>query len=571
MHSAQLQLFEQIHKNMAQRGGVMICLPEHLLSFKMSGFQKLADRHTATAEQMVRIQSWLDRTCRDVLDESDFILSPKTQLIYPSGCALPLDGQPNRWRIVEELIALVYSHTTTLQQHFSGGIEVIDRNSAFPLIHIVNEETENALMDLLLKDIREDRLSRFKFKEGTAAEIKDDVCAILRGDEFDPRIWEAIEHCLADGIFGVKSLYLLRGIISQRILLLCLSKLWNVQYGLHPERAPMAVPFEAKGVPSATSEYGHPDTAIILTYLAFYQTGLTCPQMVQSLQNVMLSDDPAARWERLTYESNLPVSLRNWSLININNDNQMDQLWDHVRFDRNILNYYMDNFVFPVYAKQFAMKLQSSGWDIPLDNTIYNASLTTGFSGTNDNKSLLPGTIKQEDLDTLLKTNAEVLGYLLEERNRICYTAINKSGQHLAEDKLLELLRDSGIKVLIDAGAYILEMENHAVAATWLATNTDVDGAVYFDKDSRAMVQTRFQKLPMPLWLSPFAENLEHCVVYIDQRHTRGTDLKLPPKARGAVTLSLGQTKDQTVQGMNAYVYMYILHVYIICTNLTIL
>jgi hypothetical protein len=37
--------------------------------------------------------------------------------------------------------------------------------------------------------------------------------------------------------------------------------------------------------------------------------------------------------------------------------------------------------------------------------------------------------------------------------------------------------------------------------------------------------------------------------VYIDEAHTRGTDLKLPVNARGAVTLGLGQTKDQTVQG----------------------
>ena len=63
------------------------------------------------------------------------------------------------------------------------------------------------------------------------------------------------------------------------------------------------------------------------------------------------------------------------------------------------------------------------------------------------------------------------------------------------------------------------------------------------------MVRSRFQSLPMPLIASPFANDLETCVVYIDEGHTRGTDLKLPVKAKGAVTLGSGQTKDQTVQG----------------------
>lgn len=52
----------------------------------------------------------------------------------------------------------------------------------------------------------------------------------------------------------------------------------------------------------------------------------------------------------------------------------------------------------------------------------------------------------------------------------------------------------------------------------------------------------------MPLVATPFADDLSGCVVFLDEAHCRGTDLKLPPDAKGALTLSLGQTKDQTVQ-----------------------
>ncbi|PTD08519.1 hypothetical protein HYE67_005160 [Fusarium culmorum] len=93
-------------------------------------------------------------------------------------------------------------------------------------------------------------------------------------------------------------------------------------------------------------------------------------------------------------------------------------------------------------------------------------------------------------------------------------------------------------------------MENKDLAAAWLEICPNAQGAVYFDSDSRIMVQARFQKSPISLLASSFADNLKDCVVYIDEAHTRGTDLKLPVDAKGAVTLGLGQTKDQIVQDL---------------------
>lgn len=72
---------------------------------------------------------------------------------------------------------------------------------------------------------------------------------------------------------------------------------------------------------------------------------------------------------------------------------------------------------------------------------------------------------------------------------------------------------------------------------------------MYFGQNSQIMVRARSLKNPMPLLASPFANDLKDCLVYIDEAHTRGTDLKLPVFAKGALTLGLGQTKDHTVQG----------------------
>jgi hypothetical protein len=222
----------------------------------------------------------------------------------------------------------------------------------------------------------------------------------------------------------------------------------------------------------------------------------------------------------------------------------------HIEKVQSIGNHFMNNFAFPQHAKQFGLKLQASAWDIPLlSESVARQGITTGFSGTNDNKRILPRTIRQDDLPSLIQTNAEVLVHLLEPRNQKCFQAIDRYGRHLNEIGLLELLRNKRIKILIEAGAQILEMENHELAAAWLDVYPEAQGAVYFDRNSRIMVRARFQKSPVPLLASPFADNLDECVVYIDEAHTRGTDLKLPPHAQGAVTLGISSTKDQIVQG----------------------
>ncbi|KAM3508890.1 hypothetical protein MY11210_006533 [Beauveria gryllotalpidicola] len=550
--AATLTDYKNIHSQMLQTGGLMLCIPAHVLSFKLSGLQRLADHQQTEARQMVEIQAWLDSNCRDILDESDMTLSAYTQLIYPSGDLTTLDGNAHRWLVVEQLLGFVEKHSSNLQKNFEGKVVVVQRLQGFPIIHFITKDPEDALNELLVEDICNGRLPQLQIRESESKDAKHLIRRIITGAHVSSSEWHSACKSLEDDPFGPKALYLLRGLISQRILVVCLKKKWNVQYGLHPERQPIAVPFEAKGTPSQAAEYGHPDTTLILTCLAFYQQGLSQKQLKQGLQGIMRSDDAAAHYDRwISSCTTLPASLRYWNLLDPENDLQIETLWGYLRFDRTVINHHLNTYVFPRYAKQFPVKLLASGWDIPLLQSAdggQQRSLTTGFSGTNDNKRILPQTIKQNDLRELLYTNAQVLCYLLESRNAGCHlTAVE--GVRFGEEETLRFLCDKGIRVLIDAGAHILEMENHDVARKWLDIDTQAEGALYFGPNSQIMVRSRFQKDPMPLIASPFANDIQNCVVYIDEGHTRGTDLKLPANAKGAVTLSLGQTKDQTVQG----------------------
>jgi hypothetical protein len=249
-------------------------------------------------------------------------------------------------------------------------------------------------------------------------------------------------------------------------------------------------------------------------------------------------------------------ALQHWNVINIDDQGQLQGLWKHLRFSRNVLDHYINHFVFPLYAKQFQFKLQASGWDLPLlanaATTDHQGAKTTSFSSTNDNKAMLPLTIQQHDLPTLHQTNAEVFACLLEERNREYYVTA-RQGKQLSERDFLKELKAKGIRILIDAGAYILEMSNAELAKTWLDFNDGPQAAVYFGFDNRAWVRYRNTKTAVPLLATPLADNLKGYLVYLNEAHTRGINLKLPQKAHRGLTLALGQTKDHTIQGKSDY------------------
>lgn len=74
-------------------------------------------------------------------------------------------------------------------------------------------------------------------------------------------------------------------------------------------------------------------------------------------------------------------------------------------------------------------------------------------------------------------------------------------------------------------------------------------GSRVFDDRNDLSVLSRDGNLES-LMVSPFAKQMDQCLVYLDEAHTRGTDLKLPTDYRAAVTLGPDLTKDRLVQGM---------------------
>jgi hypothetical protein len=127
-----------------------------------------------------------------------------------------------------------------------------------------------------------------------------------------------------------------------------------------------------------------------------------------------------------------------------------------------------------------------------------------------------------------------------------------EDGERRTAREFLKLLisQKPDIRVLLDVGAQMLELSNGALATAWLELKPDAQAAIYFDKEELT-VCTR-DGTPQPLLSSPFAQQPGKCVVYLDDAHTRGTNIKFPLGFRAAVTLGPKVTKDRLAQGKKA-------------------
>jgi len=523
-----MRTFMDIHTGIMNVSGVIVAQPEHILSFRLSGIQRFSDSVIEEAKMMVKAQSWLDRVSRDVLDESDAILATRTQLIYPSGTQSVVDGHPHRWHTVQALLRLVDSHLWKLQQQFPESIEVYRRGGSFPQVFFLRKDVEDALLARLTQDIVRGRQMSIVPMTGCILSDRIAIKRFISVPIVSAQIFKQVSAVFPDRLWARQNIYLLRGLLVHRILLLILKRRWNVQYGLHPQRDPVAVPFHAKGVPSDLAEWGHPDVQIGMTCLSFYYGGINSGQLKQSIEHILRSDDPSVEYDRWTlHVSSLPDSLRDWSVLNVDDEVQLHELWRHFRYCVVAIDYFMNHFVFPRHARQFKIKLQASGWDLPLlagspgaphdtSQQAYNrtSNLSTGFSGTNDIRALLPMTIRQEELPGLVHTNSEVLCYLLEPRNRRYVLAAGQFEKRLPESEFLFMLTVMRIRILIDAGALILEMENAQLALTWLKTDHEASAAIYFNKDNKPWVVYRNGN-GTPLSASPYAENIPNDVLVV--------------------------------------------------------
>ncbi|GJC86407.1 hypothetical protein ColLi_09245 [Colletotrichum liriopes] len=347
---------------------------------------------------------------------------------------------------------------------------------------------------------------------------------------------------------------LLRGLIALQVLafVFC-QKRWRVDYGLDPNRDPstrLAVPFRAKDNPTARAEFSHPDVIITLTSLSYYYEGLTDDDLFLNFNHLVSSDQADMEYCVWVADSNfLPPAFRQLSGINLEDRPQcIEQVFPCLKYAKAVVDYFLEHIVFPRELKEFPDKLSASGWDLGEEKP----EPTTGFSGTNDSRAFLPLTVSQLNEGEQQHTNALVLEYLLQDENSVALTQKPKTARQSEAEALLEMVTQlkPPVRVILDVGAQILELDNLEVARRWLQMMDDTEdtqAVIFCDENDQTCVVDRQDRVEMFL-TSPFANKTDVCLVFLDEAHTRGTDLKLPLTYRAAVTLGANLTKDRLVQ-----------------------
>ncbi|KAI4667609.1 uncharacterized protein J4E88_010273 [Alternaria novae-zelandiae] len=544
----------EIYEECIRERGVLLIQPEHILSFKLMAVECVLIDQPETARKLLATQQWFDDVSCDCIDESDENFSTKFELIYTMGSQSSIEYAPERWLIIQDLLALIPPVAKQVKEIHPEAIDIEgDGDGRYPRIRFLRPDAADLVLRLLATKVVESGVGSPSRSQSPTMQAA--ILRYISVTELEPREIEEVEHSKFWTETTKPALLLLRGLFAGGVLNFVFSqKRYRVNFGLDNTRTPatrLAVPYRSKDSPSPRSEYSHPDVLILLSLLSWYYEGLRNEDLFDTLIHLLKSDQATIHFDEFvsTASSSLPEAFRQLSGFSTRDEHQcVEEVFPGLRHSKKAVDYFVSHLVFPKELKQFPLKLSASGWDL----AIQKPNPTTGFSGTNDTRHLLPLNMHQLDLPSQQHTNARVLSYLLMDETSVAHlparaigSTSSKDGQHLLA--FIEGLHPD-IRVILDCGASILDMNNREVAEAWLKLRgNDVAAVVYFE-DEELSVLDRSSKIES-FQTSPYAKMLDSCVVYLDESHTRGTDIPgLPRHYRAALTLGSQLTKDRLTQ-----------------------
>ncbi|EHK23059.1 uncharacterized protein TRIVIDRAFT_230731 [Trichoderma virens Gv29-8] len=544
-----------ILKQCSETGGVLLMQPEHLLSFKLMGIENRLSSQEEVGQILLDIQHYFNTHSRTIVDESDDIFSVKFELIYTMGTQVPIELSPNRWIIVQHVLRIVMRAVHSVRDKLPQSIEIShSKKGRFPRIRILRQDAEDMLLSLLAEEICNAGVLGLPI-ERQLPDVRQHVREYILNSDLNTSQINSVE--VESGFFTESTkgpLLLIRGLIAEGVLSFAFrQKRWRVNYGLALSRVPktrLAVPYRAKDNPTARSEFSHPDVVIELTALTYYYGGLSDDDLFASFDHLLRADQAEAHYQDWVLDApDLPNAFRSLTGVTLKDRHQaIHEIFPHFRYAKNAIDYFLSHIVFAKEMREFPKKLSASGWDIGQLKT----HPTTGFSGTCDSRNLMPLDMKHLDLPEQRHTNALVLQHILQPENSVAYAQKTDETQSSDAEALLNLVisMEPHVQVILDVGAQILELTNVQLAKAWLKKVPESQGkkaVIYFDDHDELCVIDQ-QGCVENLQTSPYSQQLDLCLVFLDEAHTRGTDLKLPSYYRAAVTLGPGLTKDRLVQ-----------------------
>ncbi|KAM3439274.1 hypothetical protein MY4824_002803 [Beauveria thailandica] len=533
------------------KGGVLLLQPEHHLSLLLS--TSLNEEPAATKNYMSLLK-YIKTTSRDIIDECDELLSPTYELLYTIGTPGPVDFAPDRWLFIQGLLEHLKNYSNPKSTVITTDQVLYQTNpknpDAFPSfcfltpVSLCNVLTEVA-RKFVIEGITGFSVSRHENSKQRLKKAMFEYITMAEPPE------KAVKKVEALGEVAKSGLALVRGCIAGDILRVpLLRKRWRVDYGCDFRRKPptrLAVPFSAKDVPKPRAEFSNTDVVILFTQLSYYHSGLYEEHVRDLIEYMLTSDDGHDIYGHWFENSMMPSQLQTLTAVNLQDDKQFHELFfPNIRYSIKAINHFLSRLVFPTELAAFSQHMAASGWDLAEVKT----HPTTGFSGTTDQCELLPLDMKHLNLPTQAHTNALVLNNILSTENTVLSVHTEMAKRSFDGSDLIDhVIKDGQIRVILDVGAQVIKLSNRQVAERWLQQTQDSTiQAVVFCDDADTLSAIDRSGTALPLKVSIYANKLDACAVFLDEAHTRGTDLRLPLNYKAAVTLGPGLTKDRLAQ-----------------------
>lgn len=549
---------DEMCRECKKSGGVMLLQPEHMLSFQLMGLESFIANNDAISKSLLQTRDFLDESSRDIVDESDENFSVKFELLYCIGAQQPIDLSPARWLCIHQVLELIRNLAPATQAALPSSLELNNRlPGRFPRTRFLKPDAQDHLLGQVAEHICQTGLDGFPIAR-QQPHVRQSVLAYMTMYGLKQSQIDEVEKSLFWTASTKDLLLLLRGLFAGGVLGFAFShKRWRVNYGL-TDRVPatkLAVPYRAKDMPSPRSEFSQPDVVIVLTSLSFYYGGLHDTSLFAAFDHLIKADQADIKYQAWVKDApTLSLTFTQLEGINLKDKIQcVEKVFPELKYAKGAIDYFLSHIVFPKEVNEYPNKLSASGWDIGKIKT----HPTTGFSGTNDAQAVLPIHVEHLDLPEQNHTNALVLDHLLQPENSVSHipkapASPDADASVTDAERLLRLVMnlEPQVQVILDVGAQILELGNVKVAARWLQLHPDdhVQAAIYVNDNDELSVIDRKGRIEL-LQTSSYAVQLDVCLVFLDEAHTRGIDLKLPEHYRAAVTLGAILTKDRMVQG----------------------
>jgi hypothetical protein len=350
-----------------------------------------------------------------------------------------------------------------------------------------------------------------------------------------------------------------------------------------------AIPFVGKDVPSRASQFSHPDVVIGLTTLAYRYEGLRFTDFENCLLELreMLDTEYGPYHKRpssLRYKAwveaaggkvrgpregekgtgenangvddadsflRAPMTGKMvggrgaddiWPLhlLDLKDDHHMGVTYKLLQNIPQVIEYYLDTFVFPLTMEHHHEKISASGQDLGGEMMF---GRRVGFSGTPSD--LLPEELGQCHFDECV--DGKILDYMTSQA--ICSTRLLSSSWSV-KSLLDDIIKaDPPFHVLIDSGALVTGMSNYETAKYLITNglNDQFEGVVYLDNKDRKMILMRHGMNVVRLNQSGIPPDRRFS--FYDQIHTTGMDIHQTIDARAVLTLGKDMTFRDYAQG----------------------